>query len=69
MDFYPRLKVAYTRIATISTSDPEPRRQWQQGDKRKFWPYGKSWKEVFAGATSGELRANPERRGSAYSRI
>jgi peroxiredoxin len=32
--------------------DPELRREWQAGDKHRFWPYGKSWKEVFAGAAS-----------------
>ena len=30
-------------------SDPELRREWQAGDKSRFWPYGKSLKEVFAG--------------------
>jgi peroxiredoxin len=33
-------------------SDPELRREWQAKDKHRFWPYGKSLKEVFAGATS-----------------
>ena len=33
-------------------SDPELRREWQVGDKHRFWPYGKSFKEVFAGAAS-----------------
>lgn len=33
-------------------SDPELRREWQAGDKHRFWPYGKSFKEVFAGAAS-----------------
>jgi len=33
-------------------SDPHMRREWQEGDRRRFWPYGKSWKEVFAGAAS-----------------
>ncbi len=33
-------------------SDPNLRREWQEGDKHRFWPYGKSFKEVFAGAAS-----------------
>jgi peroxiredoxin len=33
-------------------SDPDLRREWQAGEKGKFWPYGKSLKEVFAGAVS-----------------
>jgi peroxiredoxin len=31
-------------------ADPQLRREWQQGDKARFWPYGKSMKEVFAAA-------------------
>jgi hypothetical protein len=33
-------------------SDPELRREWQHGDKARFWPYGKSMKEVFAAAAA-----------------
>ena len=31
-------------------SDPELRREWQEGEKHRFCLYGKSLKEVFAGA-------------------
>jgi peroxiredoxin len=33
-------------------SDPQLRREWQQGEKDRFWPYGKSMKEVFAAAAA-----------------
>lgn len=33
-------------------SDPDLAREWQAGEKRKFWPYGKSLKEVFAGVAT-----------------
>lgn len=26
---------------------PELREKWEQGDKEEFYPYGKSWKQVF----------------------
>lgn len=32
--------------------DPQLRREWQQGEKGRFWPYGKSMKEVFAAAAA-----------------
>jgi peroxiredoxin len=30
-------------------SAPEMRAAWQRGDKARFYPYGKSWAQVFAG--------------------
>jgi len=33
-------------------SDPNVRREWQAEDKHGLWPYGKSLKELFAGAAS-----------------
>jgi peroxiredoxin len=29
-------------------SDPELKRAWEAGDKKKFYPYGKSWAQVLA---------------------
>jgi peroxiredoxin len=29
-------------------ADPELRRAWQAGEKTRFYPYGKTWAEVFA---------------------
>jgi hypothetical protein len=29
-------------------SDPQLRAAWKAGDKSRFWPYGKSLREVFA---------------------
>ena len=28
--------------------DPQLRAAWKAGDKSKFWPYGKSYDQVFA---------------------
>ena len=52
-DLYHDLREVTQRIRSDwDLADPELRREWQQGDKARFWPYGKSMKEVFAAAAA-----------------
>jgi hypothetical protein len=37
-------------------SDPALRAEWDGGDKRRFWPYGKTLREVLAGEDGGTKR-------------
>jgi hypothetical protein len=44
---------------------PELRGKWEAGDKKEFYPYGKSWKQVFARmAGAGDQFEDPEERES-----